>query len=285
MQRLAADGIAGPDVEGFFARLEPRISEDPMGRKVKELYTAKFLRPVLPPGTIPPKVVKPPLYPNVVTDANAERCAAFIAANRAAFVAAEARFGVPAEVSASLLFVETRLGTNLGKASAFATLASMSAATDPAQIPTWLAKLPDAETRRDWIAQRMQQKADWAYTELLALLRHARANGLDPWQMPGSIYGAVGMCQFMPSNLRPYGADGDGDGKVDLFTVADAVASLSNYLYRHGWRAGSDRATRHKALRSYNHEDVYANTILALSDRVRVMQRTLGTPASQPIPQ
>ena len=55
---------------------------------------------------------------------------------------------------------------------------------------------------------------------------------------------------------------------MDLFHVPDAVASLSNYLARHGWKPGINRAQQHKVLMAYNKSVVYANTILALADLV-----------------
>ena len=42
----------------------------------------------------------------------------------------------------------------------------------------------------------------------------------------GSIYGAIGISQFMPTNALKFGQDGDGDGRVDLFRHEDAVHSL-----------------------------------------------------------
>lgn len=54
--------------------------------------------------------------------------------------------------------------------------------------------------------------------------------------MTGGFAGALGICQFMPSNIEKLGIDMDGDGKVDLTaSTADAVASAANYLKSVGW--------------------------------------------------
>ncbi len=270
MARLAADGLSGGRIDTLFAQLGDAVSPDPMGRKVKELYTTKFLRPEpqpTPPGQ-KPKPVRPPMYPGVVTDENAAKCRAFLTENARWFSLAESRYGVPREVAVSLLFVETRLGTALGKGNAFRNLAAMAAADRPDMVNGYIAALPGADGNLDWIALRMRQKSDWAYEELKALIRHADALGQDPLTMPGSIYGAVGICQFMPTNIPAYGVDGDGDGKVDLYTVGDAVFSLSNFLDKHGWQPGMRRDARYNVLKRYNNSAAYANTILALADRV-----------------
>lgn len=268
--RLAADGVSGGRIDALFAQLGDAVSPDPMGRKVKELYTTKFLRPEpqpVPPGQ-KPKPPRPPMYPGVVTEENAAKCRAFLTGNARWFSLAESRYGVPREVAVSLLFVETRLGTALGKGNAFRNLAAMAASDSPDMVPGYIAALPGADGNLDWISLRMRQKSDWAYEELKALIRHADALDQDPLAMPGSIYGAVGICQFMPSNIPAYGVDGDGDGRVDLFSVGDAVFSLSNYLDRHGWRPGMRRDARYNVLKRYNNSAAYANTILALADKV-----------------
>ena len=270
--RLSADGLYTPKVEAALLQSGAAPSPDPMGRKIRELYTSAFLRPRPDPAKRQPaaRPSRPAVYPGVVTAANAALCRDFLKENRKAFETAEKRYGVPREIAVSLLFVETRLGTFLGKENAFLTLASMAASTEPQSISAYLDKLPDssAADRQTWIRERMSQRSDWAYKELAAFIRHTRDNGLDPLGIPGSIYGAVGLCQFMPSNLAPYAVDGDDDGIVDLFVPADAIASLSQYLVKHGWKPGISRAKRHAVLRSYNHADIYANTILALAAEV-----------------
>ena len=270
-QRLRADGLDGPDLPALFASMG-MPSQDPMGRKIKELYTKAFApkpKPT-PPSSKPttPARPKPLVYPGVITAENVEKCRAFLEANKPAFDYAERTFGVPRQISVSLLFVETRLGTFLGKEKAFYTLASMASSRRPEAISTYVAQLPGstAADRQSWIQQRMEQRSDWAYKELVALLKNIRSSGEDALAMPGSIYGAIGLCQFMPTNISHYGADGNGDGVVNLFTVPDAVASLSNYLAQHGWNKAATRAQKQKVIKTYNRIDIYANTILGLAE-------------------
>lgn len=278
LRRLAADGVDGPEVAALFAALGPVPSQDPMGRKMHELYTSKFLR-VPPESGAPPR---PRFYKNVITSENVARCREFLRVHASAFALAEQRYQVPGEIAAALLFVETRLGAVLGKEGAFRTLASMASAARPEDIPDWLPRLPGYEERLDWMREIMPRRAEWAYKELRALLLFGRAQGMDILAVPGSVYGAVGICQFMPSNLDMYGADGDGDGVVNLFGVPDAVASLSNYLARHGWEKNLNRARRHAVLKRYNKADIYADTILALADAIRDAGKKSGSQPSQP---
>lgn len=272
--RLAADGLYGPDVEAAILQIGDVPSEDPMGRKITELYKRAFVPPP-PRDPNAPKRAPRPLYKGVVTAETIAKCRTFLQDNADAFARAERQFGVPKEVAVSLLLVETRLGTLMGKVPAFLTLASMSATRSPEQIETYLAGLPGADAHRDWVAERMQQRSDWAYKELAAFIRFARAAHIDPMSVPGSIYGAIGLCQYMPSNLVPLGADGNGDGVVNLFEVDDAIFSLSNYLRRHGWKPGLSRDKRLSIVKKYNNSYTYANTILTLAEAV---QRGNATP-------
>ncbi|MDR0465827.1 MAG: lytic murein transglycosylase, partial [Deltaproteobacteria bacterium] len=264
-----AEGVAGPEVDAFFLALGNEMTQEPMGRKVREIYRITFERPPPVPGEIQPSSRKR-VYRGVVTEANAQRCREFLAANMQYFDRAQKLHGIPPEILVSLLFVETRLGTAIGGGNnALHTLASMAISKKPEQIPAWLEQLPEGHAERlDWMEDLMQKRSEWAYKEVKALVSYVRKYRLDMTAIPGSYYGAIGFCQFMPTNIEPYGVDGDGDGVIDLFSMSDAIASVANYLAKHGWKPGLNRDAQHRVLRTYNHVDIYPNTILALSDLV-----------------
>lgn len=65
--------------------------------------------------------------------------------------------------------------------------------------------------------------------------------------LKGSWAGAMGQCQFMPSSFISYGADGDGDGVIDIWSNrADVFASIANYLKTEGWQ--SEEGWGHEAM-------------------------------------
>ena len=152
----------------------------------------------------------------MVTDANARRCRSFINMYAPAFHTAEETYGVPTEVAAALLFVETRLGDYLGDQNAFVTLASMAASRSPESIPDWMAALPDqAPEKLEWISRRMADKADWAYAELRHLLQYSLKKRRGPVRKsPAPATGPVGLCQFMPSSVARFAQDGNGTASL-----------------------------------------------------------------------
>lgn len=75
--------------------------------------------------------------------------------------------------------------------------------------------------------------------ELDALVRLVGEQNIPREQLKGSWAGAFGQAQFLPSSFLAYAADGDGDGRVDLWkSTPDAFASIANYLQVHGWKPG-----------------------------------------------
>ena len=262
--RLKMD-MPGAPVEDYFEDL-PAFSTMPMAVKIKELYTAAFVRKKPDDGK--PKPPPSGIYKGVVTQANMAKCQDFLQLHKAAFDVLEQRYGVPREVVVSLLMVETKLGTYLGNVDAFWSLASMAAANTPDKVRAGLT-VDITPGKEAWLAAKLEEKSSWAYKELKALINHCAIQTLNPKGMPGSVYGAVGICQFMPSNLSHYADDGNGDGIIDLFTEADAIVSVGKYLTKHGWQDASSVEHQRKTLRRYNNSTRYANTILALAYSLR----------------
>lgn len=75
--------------------------------------------------------------------------------------------------------------------------------------------------------------------ELMSSLKILDEGHVTVDELKGSWAGAMGQSQFMPSSYLRYGADGDGDGKIDIWqNTSDVFASTANYLKTEGWEAG-----------------------------------------------
>lgn len=75
--------------------------------------------------------------------------------------------------------------------------------------------------------------------ELAHFLLLANEQHVNALEAQGSYAGAMGFGQFMPSSYRSYAVDYEKDEKIDLLNnPQDAIASVANYLARHGWVKG-----------------------------------------------
>jgi lytic murein transglycosylase len=72
--------------------------------------------------------------------------------------------------------------------------------------------------------------------EFIATMK-AMDRGIPRSQLKGSWAGATGYPQFLPSVYLRVAADGDGDGRANIWnSQADALASIANYLSNAGWK-------------------------------------------------
>lgn len=75
--------------------------------------------------------------------------------------------------------------------------------------------------------------------QLMAALQIIEQGHVDAGNLKGSWAGAMGQSQFIPTSFLTYAADGDGDGKIDIWSNLDDVfASTANYLATEGWQPG-----------------------------------------------
>jgi len=169
---------------------------------------------------------------------------------------AQDRYGVTPEVIVAILTVESGLGKTTGKYPVVNVFASLAVMDTPEVIRA--AGLPAH------LQGRLKKKAAWAERELKTFLSYCQKNRLDPFQYNGSWAGAMGYSQFLPTSLVNSGQDGDGDGKIDLFTHPDAIFSIANYLKKSGFQQNNPNTWR-RAVLAYNNSDAYADTILTLA--------------------
>jgi len=129
---------------------------------------------------------------------------------------AEGQYGVPPQIIAAILGVETKYGTFPGRYRALDALATLGY-----EHPT---------------------RAEFFLSELEQLFVLCRANRLSPDGLYGSYAGALGAAQFMPSNYLKLGVDFNSDGQVDLWTLPDAIGSIGNYFLHYrpqlAWHRG-----------------------------------------------
>jgi membrane-bound lytic murein transglycosylase B len=166
------------------------------------------------------------------------------------------------------MWIETGYGSFFGKSKAAASLASMAASADYALIAPAVADLDVDQEARAFLVENARQRGQWAQDELVSLLAYAWANRLDPLAFPGSIYGAIGYGQFMPSNVAKYAVDGDGDRRIDLFNKPDAIFSIGKFLRDHGWTTAKTEESRRQVIMRYNKSGTYVNTVLYVAQAI-----------------
>lgn len=209
-------------------------------------------------------------YGQFLEKAPIARARAYLKTHETAMINAEQAFGVHRQVIAAILLVETRLGTYVGNKRVFNTLSTMAAIGDP-EVRKMLWQRVKGSTRLSYqgFEAKARQKSNWAYGELKAFLKFADREALNPLDVMGSYAGAMGYCQFLPSNALTIAKDGDGDGRIDLFNHADAIMSVAGYLKRYGWRTGMTAEEAFQAVYSYNHSKYYVDTVLKIADLLK----------------
>ena len=148
----------------------------------------------------------------VVSPERVSRGRALLAENRNAIDRFAAPVGVPASVVVALWGIESNYGTRLGDFEVVPALATLA---------------------------YNGFRAQFFRGQLVAALKILSQGHVGLSAMKGSWAGAMGQCQFIPTSFIAYAADGDGDGRKDIWSnKADVFASMVNYLHRVGWRAG-----------------------------------------------
>ncbi len=188
-----------------------------------------------------------------------------------AFDRAERLYQVHRSVIAAIILVETRFGGYTGETPTLAVLSTYAVMNQPEhQNRIW--SLLSGGDRKRWsreaFEKRLLQRSEWAYPEVCALLKLYETQGLRVESLRGSVMGAFGWPQFLPSSLMRYGVDGNGNGAVDLDDPEDAITSVASYLSAHGWVNARTAPQQEEVIHKYNKSRPYVQTVLAIANRL-----------------
>jgi membrane-bound lytic murein transglycosylase B len=139
--------------------------------------------------------------------------------NQATLQRAYEEFGVPPEVIAGILGVETIYGRYMGNFRVLDALTTLAF-----DYPN----TPNRADREQTFRKNLEDYLVWT-----------RDSQIDPTTVLGSYTGAIGIPQFLPSSIVQYAISYDGNKQIDLRTSqADAIGSVANYLKQNGWENG-----------------------------------------------
>ncbi len=165
-------------------------------------------------------------------------------ANSALFANLEKRYGVPAGPIIAIWGMETGFGSYMGDQNTLSAVATLA-----------------------YDCRRTEFFTDQLYAALKLVDR-----GVISGASRGAMHGEIGQTQFLPKNVFTYGADGDGNGRVDMVgSKADALASTANFLKGHGWSRGGGYQPgegNFGAIQGWNAASVYQQAIAIIGAQI-----------------
>ena len=162
---------------------------------------------------------------------------AFWEQNRAFLSQTEQTTGVPAELIVAIIGIETIYGRQTGTFRVKDVLFTLAFSYPDT---------PNKTAREQLFKDQLQELILMCWSEAGGKLpANNNSQGINQSRLNAclnqnsSYAGAIGLPQFMPSSIRSFALDGDGDGRIDLRqSPKDAIASVGNFMKMHGWQTG-----------------------------------------------
>lgn len=165
------------------------------------------------------------------------------AGNAGFYQSLESRYGVPAGVLLAIHGMETGFGGFMGDSSVVSAITTLA-----------------YDCRR----------SDFFVPHAIGALKLVD-NGSITGNTKGAKHGELGHTQFLPGNALRYGVDANGDGRVDLYNQADAMASTANFLRQKGWKPGQgyqEGQPNFSVIKQWNAATVYQQAIAIMGAKI-----------------
>ena len=159
------------------------------------------------------------------------------------YVSLEKKYGVPAGVIIAIHGMETGFGNFMGDSNVVSSIATLA-----------------YDCRR----------SEFFTGHTLAALKLVDRGIISPNSI-GAKHGELGHTQFLPGNVLKYGQDGNGDGRIDLNNMADALASTANFLKGKGWKRGAgyqEGQANFAVIKQWNAAGVYQKAIAIMGGKI-----------------
>jgi membrane-bound lytic murein transglycosylase B len=272
-QLIFFNPVHAKDVHPVFKKLVKRLQADGMDKKyLQDLFTHPELE--LMSNAVAMSLIRKEAnlnYAQFLEKYSVDQAISYLKTHNRTLKKMESQFGVSAPVVVAILSVETACGKYTGRFNTVNILVTQALSLESEIYKQICDQIPLKEKLSltpNEIKKKLRKKSTRAYRELKAFLTYAKDQNVDPFIVKGSIEGAIGLPQFLPSNIKRYGFDGNGDDEINLFQHEDAIASIASYLKAHKWREDNNYKKKKEIILKYNQSDYYASTVLKLAERL-----------------
>lgn len=165
------------------------------------------------------------------------------AQNPAFYEALERQYGVPAGVIIAIHGMETAFGNFMGDSNVVSAIATLA-----------------YDCRRSTF-----------FSEHALAALHLVDRGTITAQTVGAKHGELGHTQFLPGNVVRYAVDANGDGRIDMNNITDALASTANFLRQKGWQPGQgyqEGQPNFRVIQDWNAAGVYQRAIAIMARQI-----------------
>lgn len=267
----ATDSFIKPYLENLKIRIKQDLKELVPEDYIEKVFSSPKLTylPNIMIKSLTWKEVELPYY-QFLEKERIERAKKFMVENKKLLENIEFVFGVEKEVITAIFLIETDLGRKTGNFTVINVFYSLALSGEKELFEKFINN-SEISLNDEFIKKRWVKRSNWGYKELLYFIQIAYQNNWDPFSIKGSIFGAFGYSQFVPKSYLVYGYDWDKDGKVDLYSLCDALASIANYLKAEGYKKDADIEYKKRIIMKYNISEPYANTVLAVAEKLKLL--------------